>query len=131
MTALLRSLALLLALAAPAVAVDLDLEVIEGNALKITMGPFVDITTGAAATPTSLTYRLDAPVRRASEALLAPVTITPASSTVTVYVPHTAVRLAVTDDTMPVELTVTWTSPSGYQGREIARFTIARARFGG
>lgn len=126
---LLRALAMLLALATPAAAqVALDLSVIEGNALKITMGPFVDITTGSAATPTSLTYRLDSP----SEALLAPTTITPASSTVTVYVSHSAtdVDLTASRDSVVATLTVTWASPSGYQGREVATFTIRRARFG-
>lgn len=127
---LLRALALWLALAAPAAAqVSLDLSVIEGNALKITMGPFIDITTGSAATPTSVTYRLDTP----SEALLAPVTITPESSTVTVYVSHanTDVDLTASRDSVTATLTVTWTAPSGYQGRETATFTILRARFGG
>lgn len=123
----------ILALAGPARGqVELQVSVIEGNSLKVTMGPFVDLATGAPATPTSVTYRLDAPVRRGATALLAPVTVPPAGPTLTVYVPASAVRMYSDDvDRQTVELTVTWTSPSGHQGREIARFEVVRARFGG
>lgn len=128
---LFRILVMLAALAAPCSAQqDLDVSVLEGNTLKVTMGPFTDLATGAPATPTSLTYRLDAPVKRGATNLLAPVTLTPLAPTVTVYIPHSAVRMyddAV--DRQSVELTVTWTSSGGHQGRKIARFEMTRSRF--
>lgn len=127
-------LALLLALAAPAAAqvVELDVEIIEGNALRLTMGPFVDVATQEPATPTWVTYRLDAPVRRQATALLAPVTVEPDSPTIVVVIPCSAVQMYSDDvDRQEVELTVDWESPSGHRSRAIARLTVERARFGG
>lgn len=126
------ALCLLFLVATPAAAqIELDVQVIAGNTLRVTMGPFRDLATGEPATPATLTYRIDAPVRREAVNLLAPVTITPDAPTVVVLIPHASVRMYGTDvDAQTVEMTVTWMSPSGHQGRQIARFRVVRSRFG-